>query len=315
MMPGRGKLETYSLLGAREAPPDEYEIVTTRLLYYVGRGFEIDLPIGAFYRAHQEGSPLQVADWERFEDPRRTTYAAYTRLERAREESLDTALAALDPDADARLPVAWRATLGRVLAPLRYPLHGLQMLASYVGQMAPSGRIALCGLFQAADEIHRIERLAMRLAELQERWPGLGADARRLWQEDPAWQPAREVIERLLVAYDFGEAFAGLQLCVRPLFDRVATELGALAAMHGDVRTAAVLRALGEDAAWHREWSTALVHLVVTVPENRAVLAGWVGTWNPRARLAAAGVLDALGASARLPAIWAEHARLGALGA
>ena len=307
MRPGRATLQTYSLLGERAAPPDEYEIVTSRLLYYVGRGFEVEVPIGAWYRTYQAGTRLQHADWDRFEDPRRTTYTLYTRLARAREEALDLALAALPEDADRGLSSSWRDTLSRVLAPLRHPLHGLHMLASYLGQMAPSGRITLCALFQAADEIRRIERLAIRLAELQARWPGLGADARRTWQEDPAWQPARECIERLLVTYDFGEAFAGLQLGVRPLLDRAVEVLARCARSQGDLRTATILRALDEDAAWHAEWSLALAQFALAQPENRDVLAQAIGTWRPRAELGARGMLEALGVAADLPAIAAAH--------
>ena len=67
----------------------------------------------------------------------------------------------------------------RALSPLRFLCHGLQMVAAYVGQMAPSGRIAVAALFQCGDEIRRIQRFAYRLAQLARRRPDSAATGAR----------------------------------------------------------------------------------------------------------------------------------------
>ncbi len=57
-----------------------------------------------------------------------------------------------------------------------------------------------------------IQRLAYRMAQLRRSRPSFGDDgARSCGRRDPAWQPLRELIERLLVTYDWGEAFVGAQ--------------------------------------------------------------------------------------------------------
>ena len=70
----------WHLEGARRVPTD-YEVATSRMLYYVGRGFEVEVPLSDWYRRYQQGSPLVCDDWDRFADPRETTYAKYVALQ------------------------------------------------------------------------------------------------------------------------------------------------------------------------------------------------------------------------------------------
>src|SRR5262249_40060385 len=148
----------YSRLARGRRMPNAYELVTTDLLYYPSRGFEVATPLAAWYAKHQSGSPLVATDWEQFVDPRQTTYSKYTELSQAREAYVDTILQSIEDTAyDRGLSPEWRATLDAALGPLRFALHGFQMIAAYVGQMAPSGRITVAAAFQAADEVRRIQ--------------------------------------------------------------------------------------------------------------------------------------------------------------
>src|SRR5687768_5921749 len=128
------RLKTYSHLERDRRLPKEYELVTSRLLYYPGRGFEVSTPLEAWYEKYQGASLLGGCDWESFSDPRETTYAKYTALALQGETYLDGVLEAIQTTGyDRTLETEWRATLDRVLGPLRYPLHGFQMIAAYVG--------------------------------------------------------------------------------------------------------------------------------------------------------------------------------------
>ena len=49
----------WHLEGARRVPTD-YEVATSRMLYYVGRGFEVEVPLSDWYRRYQQGSTLEV---------------------------------------------------------------------------------------------------------------------------------------------------------------------------------------------------------------------------------------------------------------
>lgn len=273
---------TYSALGTRSERPSDYEIASSRLLYYPERGFEVDVPLRGWYARYQQGSPFRCDDWEAFADPQQTTYTAYTGRSGELELELDRAIeqAGLQGDPD-RLAQAWRESLAETLTPLRYPLHGLHMLACYVGQMAPSGRITLAALFQAGAELRRIDRLAYRTGQLWKPTPELTRAARRRWELTPAFQPLREAVEHLLVSYDWGEAFVGLNLCLKPLFDGLLADAFARRCEKaGDDVLAAILRSFAHDGEYQKSWSSALAACANSEGACAAVTA-WVEKWQP----------------------------------
>ena len=297
-MTERRDVATYSLHEPRSTTPSEYEVVTSRLLYYVGRGFETDVPLRRWYERYQQGSPLSCSDWEAFADPDETTYPKYTRARRQVEHELDALLVALEAgDAEGRPGEPLTERLADVAAPLRFALHGMHMVASYVGQMAPSGRIAMAALFQSADELRRIERIAQGMCAMaQTRKRGFGGDSKAAWQSGPAWQPLREATERLLVAYDFGEALVGLNLCLKPAIDELAgCCLAEECAQGGERYRAALFRHAYEDSLWQQRWTVALLRRALAQnPENRAVIGRWLEVWGPRALLAAESLAELL---------------------
>lgn len=309
---------TYWHLADSRRKPSEYDIGSTRLLYYTARGrFETDVPLGGWYAAHQQGSPLRAADWDGFRDPRETTYARYTELQSRKETFVSGLFDALDATGyDRALSPAWVDVLERVIAPMRYPCHGLQMLAAYVAHMAPGGRVAIAAGLQAADEMRRVHMLAYRMRQLQETHAGFGDDSRALWQDDPIWQPLRRLIEHLLVTFDWGEAFTALNLVAKPAIDELlVTQLARLAASQGDEILAKLFLSLADDAAWQREWSAALVdHALASDPANREHLERWIEAWRQPVTEAIGGfrpVWDELAARAPRPSF--DEARDAAL--
>ena len=274
---------TYWHLAGLGRKPSDYDIASSELLYHARRGFELKTPVSAWTERHQLGSALGCANWERFRDPRATTYASYVTLQRNQEVFVDGLLQAADDDGSAAgLPAPWLRTLDQVLGTLRFPLHGLQMVAAYLGSLAPSGKIAIACTFQVGDEIRRIQRLTQRLAQLERVHPGLGRGAKSSWQHAAAWQPLRALIERLLVSYDFGEALVALCAVVKPALDALfMDELAAIARSQRDDATHKLLGALGRDCAWHAQWSGALLALAAEEREpNRQAIAGWLERWR-----------------------------------
>ncbi|HKA15629.1 MAG TPA: hypothetical protein VKH41_11475 [Myxococcota bacterium] len=284
---------TYWHLEGSERVPTEYDIATSRILYYAGRGFEVDLPLSDWYRTYQADSPFQCADWERFRDPRATTYARYVAIQAGQESVVDALFESIErADADRSQSAAWLAALEQIVPPARYLFHGLQMAACYVGQMAPSGRIAICAAFQAADEMRRLQRFAYRMAQLRRAVPGFGDGARQVWEDHPAWQGAREAIERLLATWDWGEAFVALDLVLKPQIDRFfGGAFARAAAAAGEPLWAEILASLDQDGAWHREWADALLSTVeATSRDSRAAVEGWRRRWGSLAGGAAKGL-------------------------
>jgi toluene monooxygenase system protein E len=298
--PGR---KTYTRLATGRRIPTEYELMSTDLHYNYPRRFELPAsnPVVNWYYRNREGSALQARDWDQFADPRSTTYRIYTQLQDGREDVVDGLLREIDEtEYDIQLDDEWVRFLDRWYSPLRFPVHGLQMLAAYVAQMAPSSRITNCASFQMGDEMRRVQRIAYRTVQLA--GPPLGDEAaarqRAAWEEAAAFQPLRELIERALVAYDWGESFIVTNAVIKPRIDRLVNQdiAGTLATANGDPILTSIHFSLDEDAHWHREWTAALIrHIVDDNTANAEVVSGWVEKWSPLAS-------EALGAFASVTA-------------
>jgi toluene monooxygenase system protein E len=300
--------KTYSRLAGSRRIPTEYEVVSTDLHYNYPDRFELtDTPVIDWYRRHREGSKLRLTNWESFADPRHTTYRGYTELQDKKEDVVDGLLRQVDyEDYDDELSDAWVDFFDRWYAPLRFPAHGLQMLAAYVAQMAPASRITNCAAFQAADEMRRVQRVAYRTAQLADHRPTVDVGTHQCrWESADAYQPLRELIERALIAYDWGEALVVTNVIIKPYFDRLVNlELsGELATRNHDPVLRHIHFSLDEDARWHRDWSRCLIHLVISdSPENADVVSSWIDAWRPLAA-EAIGALSAVASNAPAPLV------------
>jgi toluene monooxygenase system protein E len=304
--------KTYWHLLQQMRMPTEYEIVTSKLLCYTGEGFtgkrfEIDIPLKDWYKRFQQDSPLTCSSWERFRDPRETTYTKYTEIQRNKEIFVDGILQEIELTGyDGQLSARWLHVLSRVVAPLRYPGHGLQMIASYFGQMAPSGRIVIAATLQAGDEMRRVQRIAYRVRQLQLRYPDFAADSKARWETDTLWQPFRMAIEKLLICYDWAESFVALNLVLKPLVDELfMNRFSELALREGDYLLGQIFYSLNEDCRWHREWTQALTRMLIEDnPHNSRTIQGWIEKWHPvavRAVQAFAPVFDGKLEGAEMP--------------
>jgi len=302
----REPAKTWSLLGDVRKKPSKYEVVTAKLHFHYGRQpspFELDphTPINAWYLRYREGSPLQTDDWEGFRDPHQLTYRVYVQRQDEREAYLSNLVDEFERhNHDASLQGDWVQVLDRLYLPARFPMHTLQMTALYMAQMAPSAFMTNAAYFQAADELRRIQWTAYRAKSLSldhDAELASSAHTRQRWEEDGAWQPLREAVEKMLIAYDWGEAFVALNLAVKPVVDEVFNmQLAELARAHEDDLLALMLDDFALDSQRSRDWSEALVkYAVAQRPANQGLLKQWVEKWNPLAYRGIEGVVELFG--------------------
>jgi len=287
-------MRTWSKFGDVKRKPTPYEVVTGRFHYHFRRAtgpapFEMDpnTPLNLWYLKNREGSRLMVDDWEQFRDPYKLTYRDYVTMQHEREihvdALIDRAEAACVADS---LDPAWVTTVKNVVVPLRFPLHVLQMVSLYVGQLAPSSYITNCAHFQAADEARRIQRLAYWTKVLDNAHGDGVADsarAREIWELDSAWQPLRKTLEELLVTYDWGEAFVALNVAVKPTLDALFNEaLAELARRNGDGFLAELLGEFSRDSARSGDWTQALTTYILDNDSSlsAAVITPWIDKWT-----------------------------------
>jgi toluene monooxygenase system protein E len=286
-------MKTFSHLAGTGKKPSDYEISTTNLLYSGGK-IELDTssPVAQWYARNREGSPLQCSDWGQFRDPQEFFYRKYCDQRDRSEVFVDGILREIDEsEFDATLSDGWVDVLRRAYTPLRYALHGLQMTTSYLGSMAPESRIQIPAGFQAADIMRFVQRVAYRCKQLDLSRGGFGSNDQETWERDPIWQPLRECVEQLLLAYDWGECFTALNLVVKPSVDMLFLDHFAnLARQNGDAYLAEIHFSLNDDAKWSREWSAELVRVAVAdTPANEQVFAEWIDKWTPLAEAAVQG--------------------------
>ena len=282
---------TYQCLEGARRKPTDYQVTSTALLYYPARGFEVETPVSRHYAAHQTNGQLRSTRWDDFEDPAATTYSSYVAERRDQEAFLDRLL---ERPVDA-VPRELQPLLGLVSA-LRFPLHGMQMVAAYIGALAPSGRITITAALQAADEMRRIQRLCQWLSRSGLPAAQLDALGREKWQQSPAFQPLRRLVEKLLVTYDWGEALIALNGIIKPIFDRLWFEhVAGAAERHHDEILEKILSSLGDDARWHEAWFINFTRLALdSEAANAGVLERVVGEYRPLVAQAAQALLPEL---------------------
>ncbi|SBP89742.1 aromatic/alkene monooxygenase hydroxylase subunit beta [Thiomonas delicata] len=288
-------LKTWSHLAGRRRKPSEYEIVSVGLHYNdrdENAPFELDpnLFMARWYKQYRNASPLKHHDWNAFRDPDELVYRTYNMLQDGQETYVFGLLDQFNErEHDKALDLTWAGTLARLYTPGRYLFHALQMASAYLMQMAPASTITNCAAFQAADSMRWLSHVAYRTQELSLTFKdkGFGRDERHYWEADLAWQGFRELIEKTLIAWDWGEAFVALNLVVKPAVEEaVIRKLGESARHNGDTLLGMLTDAQLVDATRHRRWAGALVKMALDVPGNDAVIRGWIAKWEPLANKA-----------------------------
>lgn len=283
-------LKTWSYLSGQRRRPSEYEIVSA------GLHFSTDNPacpweqdpnifMNRWFREHREMSPLRHENWNGFRDPDEVVYRTYNIMQDSHENYVDGLLKEFDDlDQDKGLSSDWVLRLLALYTPARYVFHALQMGSAYLAQMAPASTITNCATFQAADSLRWLSHIAYRTKQLDLAWPGQGFGVRErdIWENAPHWQGFRELTERALIAYDWGEAFVAINLILKPAVDEaIVRQLAHTARNHGDTFLALLLDAQLADAERSRRWSGALVKFALQNEDNAEVLNDWVMKWLP----------------------------------
>lgn len=298
-------MKTWSKLAGNKRRPSEYEIVTTNLQTrnrHRDQAYELSpapgLAMNEWYRKNVFDSPLQHDDWEEFRDPDALIYRVYTRNQDSQEEFIDGVLNEHNEIGhDKELQPEWLDTLEALYTPRRYLQSALQMSAAYLLQIAPASTITACAGFQEGDEFRWLQRIAYRTRELQIAHPKrkFGQSERDNWEKAPALQGLRELMEKALIAYDWGESFVANNLVAKVAADETLRELVVVARSFRDPVLASLADNQLRDTDRSRRWSAALVKFCTDArEENKAVIRSWIEDWTPLANKAITAYCSAL---------------------
>jgi hypothetical protein len=281
----RRPLKTWSAFGNLGRRPSEYEVVTHHMNHTL-RDMPLELGPDSngnrWLLRHRDGVELAVQDWNAFRDPDQLTYRTYVTCQDKSETYIDGIIQEFSRMGRAEGRPDFLQTC---LTPSRFLAHGLQMMSAYLQQLAPSTYVGNCAAFQAADQLRRVQRVAYRTKQLDRAYPerSFGKSERKAWEQMPEWQGLRKGIERLLITFDWDDAFVGLNVVVKPLADELTLRQFALTARHLNAELdALVAENLFLDAERSRRWTAALTRFAIRDNcDNRKHLQALLAKWRP----------------------------------
>ncbi len=285
-------LKTWSHLAARRRKPSEYEIVSANLHYNdrdANAPYELspDMFMNTWYKKNTFGTALKHDDWNAFRDPDEVVYRTYNLMQDGQETYVFGLFDQFNQrEHDHMLDARWAGSLARFYTPARYLFHTVQMASAYVGQVSPASTITNCNYFQMADSFRWLSHTAYRTKELSTVFTdkGFGTDERQYWESDPVWQGFREMMEKVLTVWDWGEAIIALNLVAKPAIEEaVLRKLGESARHNGDTLLGLISDAQLIDSDRHRRWLSAFMKMALETPGNRELIQGWVAKWEPLA--------------------------------
>lgn len=283
-------LKTWSYLSKNRRRPSEYEIVSTGLHFSTDNPdcpWELDPNIfmNRWFRQYREGSPVSHDDWDGFRDPDELIYRTYNIIQDGQENYVDGLIKEFDGlDHDQGLRPEWVDVLAKLYAPGRYLMHGLQMASAYMAKISPASTITNCATFQAADSLRWLSHIAYRTKQLSLVWPDYGFvdNEQDIWENAPHWQGFRELLEKALIAYDWGEAVVAVNLVLKPAVDEAfLRQMGHTARRYDDTLLGFMGDAQTIDSERSRRWTTALIQYMQQNEINQDILDGWVEKWVP----------------------------------
>jgi len=260
--------------------PTEYQSVSYALAYwaadpdsptyrYLGAPFELSPThhIQKWYIYFRDRSPLVAAvveggGWHDYADPHEMVYWKYNSVMDEEERFVDGLLEQIVATRhDTRLPEEVLVFYRDFYDPTRYLWHAMQMHCAYLGQMAPTSTVINIFTFMGMDHLRRAQRVAQRIKMLDIVYPdfGFGTRGRQNWEEHPAFQPTRQAVEQMLVAYDYTEALVSFAAALKPAIDTAYLKyLGLVAEINGDRYLAQIHMSFEKDSSRHWDQLVAL---------------------------------------------------------
>jgi len=253
----------------------------------------------------QDWTVLRSNNWHAFRDPNeeweRTIYIHNTRVVHQITQTIESAKLR---KAFGRWDPSWVKFVERHVGAWAHAEHGLGMHVFLPAQRdAPTNMHNNAISVNAMHKLRFAQDLILYNLTLSEEIEGFdGLQHRRTWMEDPSWQGAREVLERITTIRDWAEAVFTANYVFEPLVGVLFRSglVMQVAAPHGDFTTPTIVGAGELDYARDLRYSRDLFALLVHDPEhashNRSILQGWLDRWVPPVVIAAR----------RLQPIWSQ---------
>ncbi|MEA2282306.1 MAG: propane 2-monooxygenase small subunit [Solirubrobacteraceae bacterium] len=239
----------------------------------------------------QEWTALKSSNWHTFLDPNeeweQTIYRNNANIVRQIQQTVDNAKAA---GAFAAWNRSWTKILERHVFTWAHVEHGLGLHVYTPAQRdAPTNMINNALAVAAAHKLRFAQDLILFNLEIGEQVEDFhGSAHQEAWQQDPIWQPTREVVEGLTGIRDWAEAFFATAVVFEPLVGELFRSgfVMQAAAPQGDFVTPTVIGTGESDATREQRGARALFKMLADdeqyAAENRSTMQGWLESYAPR---------------------------------
>ena len=239
----------------------------------------------------QEWTALKSSNWHEFLDPNeeweQTIYRNNANVVRQVQHNIANAK---DADAFAQWNRQWVDVVAKHVGAWAHAEHGIGMHVYTPAQRdAPTNMINNALAVAAAHKLRFAQDLILFNLEVDGQVEDFhGSAHQEAWQNDPIWQPTRELVEGLTGIRDWSEAFFATAVVFEPLVGELFRSgfVMQAAAPQGDFVTPTVIGTGESDAAREQRSARALFTLLADDPEhgeaNKATMQGWLEAWTPQ---------------------------------
>ncbi len=253
----------------------------------------------------EKWTALKSSNWHLFLDPNeeweQTIYRNNANVVRQISQNIEHGRTA---HVFAAMNASWVKILERHVFAWAHVEHGLGLHVYTPAQRdAPTNMINNAMAVGAVHKLRFAQDLILYNLALSEEIEGFqGSVHKEAWQQDPIWQPTRELVERLTGIRDWGEQLFATAVVFEPLVGELFRSgfVMQAAAPQGDFVTPTIMGAGESDAAREQRGARALFQMLADDEahgaENRETMQRWLSEWTP----------PALEAGRQLQPIWSQ---------
>jgi propane monooxygenase small subunit len=238
----------------------------------------------------EEWTALKSSNWHEFLDPNeeweQTIYRNNANVVRQISQNIEHGRTA---HVFSQMNPTWVRVLERHVFAWAHAEHGLGMHVYTPAQRdAPTNMINNAMAVGALHKLRFAQDLILYNLALSEEVDGFDGTAHKeAWQNDPIWQPTRELVERLTGIRDWGEALFATTVVFEPIVGELFRSgfVMQAAAPQGDFVTPTIMGAGESDAAREQKVARVLFRMLTDDPEhgdeNKETMHGWLQEYVP----------------------------------
>ena len=233
----------------------------------------------------KDNTVIVMQDWYRLLDPRQYYYGAWTIARNKQQDAAERNFGFVEKrNMLDSIPAEMQAKIISTLLPLRHLEYAANLNNTYITAYGYGVSITQATMMCAMDRLgiaQYITRIGLMLG-------GNSAEslntAKAAWQNDPAWQPLRELTENMLTTQDWYELFIAQNVVMDGLvYPLIYQSFSDLISASGQTSFDMLTEFMSEWFDEHARWvDSALKVTAAESDTNKAQLTQWISQWQAK---------------------------------